>query len=160
MEYAKYVASAVAVKGYQQMNGVLNLTRSVRDVDNDSNRSFAIPYGISEESIEPLCPPIETLKYDVEACSPSGRAVVRMSSADDKCTVEVLDRGALTLRFDASEDHGKAVGDNWFGGFGFSSDETRLVYVAGECAPVACQLNVCNPLLFFSPEKTESHNIF
>ncbi|CAM9241933.1 unnamed protein product [Ectocarpus fasciculatus] len=142
MEYAKYVASAVAVKGYQQMNGVLNLTRSVRDVDNDSNRSFAIPYGISEESIEPLCPPIETLKYDVEACSPSGRAVVRMSSADDKCTVEVLDRGALTLRFDASEDHGKAVGDNWFGGFGFSSDETRLVYVAGECAPVACQLNV------------------
>ena len=133
MDYADYMKSAVAVKGYQADNGVLHMTRTVRDIDNDCSRSYFTPYTVTPTSIEPLCPPIEVVKCDLQATSPSGRNIVRVSMVDEKCILEIMRGGSLVMRIDASDMHEKAIGDNWFGGYNFSHDETQLVYVAGTC---------------------------
>lgn len=128
MDYANFVSTAVAIKGYQQENGVLHLTRTVRDIDNDCTKAYFIPY---DSKMTPLCSPVEVVKSDVAASSPSGNRLVRMAFSDEKCLIEVFVCGVLTLRVDGSEAHGRPIGDSWFGGYSFSKDEERLVYVAG-----------------------------
>lgn len=164
MDFANFVKTAVALKGYQSDNGVINLTRSVRDIDGDTTRSYFTPYSVHHDSVKAICSPVETMKYDLEACSPSGNKCMRVSTADGNCIVEVLEDGCLTLRIDASDHHDKVIGDNWFGGYSFTRDERRVVYVAGvyELAVVRNSFYLCSciSILFLVPKKPKPTTFF
>jgi hypothetical protein len=132
MDYAESVSKAVSVKGYQYHNE-LNLFRSVRDIEKDSSRSYFTPYAIDEGSklLNPIFPPIEVHKYDIDVLSPSSRITIRMNSSDNKYFIEILCEKSLVMRIDVSDVHEKIIGDEWFGGASFSPNEDYFVYVAG-----------------------------
>jgi hypothetical protein len=132
MEYCKAISSSVAVKGYQ-CDDIIQLTRSVRDCDNDTSRSYVTTLWISpDNSLRHIANPVEIAKTDFSACSQTSRVTVTSTSAaDGKCSIDIFRDGALHMRVNAAELHEKIIGDEWFGGYSFSYNEDYLVYVAG-----------------------------
>ena len=141
VEYSNALKLSVAIKGFQ-VDNIIQLTRSVRDCENDSIRSFSYHLLLTpDRKLQNVANPVEVTKSDLTAHSKSGQVTVKStSSGDGKCAIDVLREGSLSVRVDASEMHEKIIGDEWFGGYSFSPDERRIVYVAGEIRNIMCDL--------------------
>mmetsp|Transcript_38380 Transcript_38380/g.39056 ORF Transcript_38380/g.39056 Transcript_38380/m.39056 type:complete len:297 (+) Transcript_38380:39-929(+) len=116
---------------------VITVSRISRDVDEDRVRSTLESY-ISLPTRENLC------KLPTSACeispasfldtSPSGKkSLVARLGKDDAPILEYSgSENKAGYRIDASKVHGKIIGDSWFGGCSWSSDERFVAYVASK----------------------------
>jgi hypothetical protein len=102
------------------------VTRSIRDIDDDKSRLFTetlqvlpkqlVPVqGLNSESVKPLFQDI----------SPSGLLALslRQGGKSDEIPLIHLNGADRSHYLDASDYHGKFVGDSWFGGVSWSHDE-------------------------------------
>jgi acylaminoacyl-peptidase len=138
-------------KGVAPQHFTLLGMRSVRDTDENTQRSYfenysvdagndavpwkdAIPWKIT--SIVPMSVNPKCVQYDI---SRSGRLSVGfynsgIGTAGEKkekgSFIEIVDNEFGLFRVDTSTIHGKIVGDSWFGGCSWSSDENFIAYIA------------------------------
>jgi acylaminoacyl-peptidase len=122
----------------QQINATIS--HSVRDIDEDKTKMFCDNYMISslendEEILKKISSnlPAEIVKPIAMDLSPSGNKVIFLRHGkDDKPLIEIHNNedNNQNMIIDSSEVHGKFVGDSWFGGVSWSSDETYVTYVA------------------------------
>ena len=160
--YNAAISASVDITSAYLRNGIITLTRSARDVDSNSRRSFLyqIPLtGIGSNSATPttqttvVMPPPTELPTKIKARipSPSGDKVAILveeaiakngedSKAEDtRAVFEIWTDGGhnLASRIVLPKDmHGKVCTDmTWFGGFSWSPDEMTLVYVAESKPP-------------------------
>jgi hypothetical protein len=141
-DYSNIVGSSVAVSATLQGNRIINLRRKVRDINNNSAKTFSCPYICNDTSIKPLLAPVEVSKRAIECNSASGLLNIKINDTsggsgakEGKCVIEVTRDISLEKMIDVSNVHGKVIGDGWFGKSGcnhFSSDEKYFVYVAGQ----------------------------
>ena len=111
---------------------IITVTRSVRDVDEDKSRLFTetlqLPSGITED-IPSLFPVkgsnFEAIRPTFQDISPSGNFTLslRQGGKNDEIPLIHLLGSKTSHYLDASEYHGKFVGDSWFGGVSWSHDE-------------------------------------
>lgn len=127
--YSTIVSKSVSISCSEQQN-VLHLTRSVRDIENDSTRSYYSTYLVQNE-ITPITKPIEIQKYVFDLSSKSMKYTIRAFNLEEKCILEVYENGSLLYKIDSTDIHRKANGDAWFGSPSFSADESMFSYVAG-----------------------------
>jgi hypothetical protein len=119
-------------------NPVVTVSRSIRGIDEDRPRSFheTLLYGEDDLSLKRVASnSLDVAKPTLYDVSPSGTTISLFNtfygaSKEDKCIIEIgLEQGE-TYRIDASSVHGPAMGDSWFSGVSWSSDERYVVYVA------------------------------
>lgn len=111
---------------------IVTVTRSVRDIDDDKSRLFTetyqLPSGIDEEksSLYPVKGTnFEAIRPVFQDISPSGNFTLslRQGGKNDEIPLIQLNGADKSHYLDASEYHGKFVGDSWFGGVSWSHDE-------------------------------------
>eukprot|EP01041_Mallomonas_annulata_P010128 gene10128-21122_t len=126
------------------LGNLITVSRIVRDTDEDKSRSFIDTFiptsstvsgndvlqriAISSSEISPI------IFSDI---SPSGlRSVYGKSGKDDIPILEFAGtEDNIGYRIDCSKIHGKIVGDSWFGGVSWTSDERFVAYVAYKKSP-------------------------
>ena len=69
-------------------------------------------------------------KTVLTSTSPSGALTVTISNKEESALVEVNSMLSSSFNVDASKHHGKVIGDAWFGGTSWSSDERYFAYVS------------------------------
>ena len=142
-DYSLIVGSSAAVTATLQGNRIINLRRKVRDINNNTSKTFSCPYIFSDTAIKPLLAPIEVSRRVIDCSSSSGLLNIKINDAssspsakDVKCVIEVTRDISLEKIIDVTNVHGRVIGDGWFGQSGcnhFSADEKYFVYVAGQC---------------------------
>lgn len=136
-DYSNIVGSSAAVSASLQSNRIITLRRTVRDISNNTTKSFSCPYIHSDTAIKPLLAPVEIVKKVIDCSSVSGMVSVKVSDGgkEGKCVIEIVRDISLEKIIDVSSVHGRVIGDAWFGRSGcnhFSADEKYFVYVAGK----------------------------
>jgi hypothetical protein len=134
-EYATIIAKSVSISCCER-NNILHVTRSVRDIDNDTSRSFYSTYFINNTNnnsanITPISLSIEVPKLAFDVYSKSGEYNIRAVNSDEKSVLEIYRHGSLRMKIDSTDIHRKINGDAWFGGYSFSNDNRYFAYVAG-----------------------------
>mmetsp|Transcript_10300 Transcript_10300/g.15627 ORF Transcript_10300/g.15627 Transcript_10300/m.15627 type:complete len:825 (+) Transcript_10300:104-2578(+) len=143
--YQDFVSSAVDFSGCYVRNGFVTATRSVRDIDTNSRRSFV--YNIPLISPSLAAPPMElSAKIKARIPSPSGNKLAVL--VEESVPSDIEGKGQDTKRHVMevwtnkghqlakrivlpSTIHGPVCTDfAWFGGISWSPDETALVYSA------------------------------
>lgn len=123
---------------------VLSSHRSVRDVGQDSRRTFFEVHteGSPEEKSLRTVSTVETIPTDIYDISASGEKSIAIRSNTKAATaVTTIDLIYNTpndcqqpvsgsVRVDVSHIHGKVIADTWFGGCSWSSNERYFSYVA------------------------------
>ena len=143
--YNAAVSASVDIAGAHLRNGALTVTRSARDVDSNSRRSFLYRIPVPPANFIP--PPTELApKIKARIPSPSGNKVAILveeaiakngesaKPEDTRTAFEIWTEGgsSLAARIVLPKDaHGKVCTDvAWFGGFSWNPEETALVYAA------------------------------
>eukprot|EP00985_Skeletonema_marinoi_P002619 scaffold1069_cov112-Skeletonema_marinoi.AAC.3 len=143
--YQDFVSSAVDFSGCYVRNGFVTATRSVRDIDTNSRRSFV--YNVPLISPSLAAPPMElSAKIKARIPSPSGDKLAVL--VEESVPSDIEGKGQDTKRHVMeiwtnkghqlakrivlpSTIHGPVCTDfAWFGGISWSPDETALVYSA------------------------------
>lgn len=114
--------------------------RSVRDVDDNSGRAFLETYltanRFSNWKLLNIAAILKPVQYDL---SKSGKTSVAffnngISTAGTKkengSFIEIVDEETGSARIETTSLHGKVIGDSWFGGLSWSTDERYVIYVA------------------------------
>ena len=136
--------------GKERNDLIVSTFRSVRDVDENSSRSYVQNYFVTVNEAKsswkntptlPLSAAPKCVLYDI---SRSGRVSVSFYNAgvgtagvkkDQGSFIEVIDQEDGLFRLDTSNVHGKIVSDTWFGGCSWSANETFVAYVAQLTTP-------------------------
>ncbi|KAL2916289.1 hypothetical protein HK105_204045 [Polyrhizophydium stewartii] len=112
-------------------------TLAARDFDRKAKRPLRIAVVVDAAAAAPRVLarslPADAGDAGIAATSPSGRRLLS-SRVVDKKRIEITTHGSLTT-VDVTKKHGDFFADGTFGGVGWSSDETKLVYVADREAP-------------------------
>lgn len=154
-DYSNIVGSSAAVTATLQGNRIINLRRKVRDINNNTTKTFSCPYICNDTSIKPLLAPVEVAKRVIDCNSLSGLLNIKFNetgstgSKDLKCVIEVTRDISLEKIIDVSGVHGKVISDGWFGSSGcnyFSCDEKYFVYVAGQSVHTIVMSCHCHPI--------------
>ena len=143
--YQDFVSSAVDYQNVYVRNGFVTATRSVRDIDTNSRRSFLHNIPLSSPSL--AAPPMElSTKIKARIPSPSGSKLAVL--VEESVPSDIEGKGQDTKRYVMevwtnkghqlakrivlpSTIHGPVCTDfAWFGGISWSPDETALVYSA------------------------------
>jgi len=131
--YGRLCSAAVTIAdGWLLPGGGVELQRSVRDVDEDRNRTFRYTFRRNDKD----CPMPAEMPLFVSAVlpSPSGRCTARVVTLGEKpkarVCLELWQQGSLTARVDASKFHDSVLVGGTFGGFAWSRNELQIVYVA------------------------------
>jgi acylaminoacyl-peptidase len=143
--YQDFVSSAVDFRDVYVRNGFVTATRSVRDIDTNSRRSFLYNIPLSSPSL--AAPPMElSTKIKARIPSPSGAKLAVL--VEESVPSDIEGKGQDTKRHVMeiwannghqlakrivlpSTMHGPVCTDfDWFGGISWSPDETALVYSA------------------------------
>eukprot|EP00986_Skeletonema_menzelii_P013582 scaffold8048_cov134-Skeletonema_menzelii.AAC.2 len=143
--YQDFTSSAVDFSGCDVRNGLVTATRSVRDIDTNSRRSFV--YNIPLASPSLAAPPMELpTKIKARIPSPSGSQLAVL--VEESVPSDIEGKGQDTKRHVMeiwtnnghhlakrivlpSSIHGPVCTDfAWFGGISWNPDETALVYSA------------------------------
>ena len=155
--YNHFFSASVDISdaSFNEVTGLLSVTRSVRDVDCNTRRKYLYKYSIESDSgaLRMSIPPLEIpSKVLLQIPSPSGLKMALLIKEDD--VIENADNSAgITSRqvFEIWTDngtrlerrivlpkvmHGKVCTDtSWFGGIAWNPDENALVYVAEQSVP-------------------------
>eukprot|EP01041_Mallomonas_annulata_P013860 gene13860-29499_t len=109
------------------------VSRIVRDIDEDKRIEASLIL-LSQRHLQPLLEISPIIFSDI---SPSGlRSVYGKSGKDDISILEFAGtEDNIGYRIDCSKIHGKLVGDSWFGGVSWTSDERFVAYVAFKKLP-------------------------
>jgi hypothetical protein len=135
-QYSSSVASAWLRKSHPSLPPLVTAIRAVRDVDEDSVRSVQEQFVISagdgpgNDGQLSMLSSFPTAKPDIIDISPSGKKTFSATNKDDVPLLQVTDHVSTSFKVDASEEHGKVVGDAWFGGVSWSADDRFVAYVA------------------------------
>jgi len=144
---AKIFGFSQTLAGFVRVNfdsPVVTLLRTVRDIEDDAPRTVSeifIPgppatMASDTDAVQTLLqipsaalPVAKPLVFDV---SPSGLRTVActMTSATPPAMFVEVNSPDRVFKIDTTDLHGKFVGDNWFGGASWSSDERYVCYVA------------------------------
>jgi len=119
------------VSGWLRGNSCF-VQRSVRDLNDDTTRVFVDNMRLEGDSLL-RCPfSVESLKFVALDVSPSleKTLILRTSQKDEKPIIELQDTRRGNLKIDASDVHSKVLGDSFFGGISWSSDERYVAYTA------------------------------
>jgi len=133
-EYASGPAGYSAYGAGWLRKGGVTLQRSVRDLNEDSIRTFVDSYSVEEEPgssstdgfVKSCAPSVDAAKYAKMDISKSGRKTIvfrNLVGKDGKAkpVIEVNtqgEEGAKSIKIDASKMHGVVLGDAWFGSSG------------------------------------------
>jgi acylaminoacyl-peptidase len=117
---------------------IASVQRNIRGLDEDRVRTFQETFIVSSgELVKITSNYLDVAKPVCSDLSPSGARTVSFYNTfygaavkEDKPIIEVITNNSETFRIDASEHHGKVIGDAWFGGCSWSSDELFVTYVA------------------------------
>ena len=119
----------------------MGFQRNVKDIDNDTTRSYLQIYerdtGSSGRLLPSSFPQTEVVKPVFALNSVSSNLSIKAMNVDSaggksKSIFEIFRNGSLVQRVDASGYHGKIVGDDWFGGASLSADDQLFAYVASK----------------------------
>ncbi|KAL7436806.1 hypothetical protein ACHAXM_005764 [Skeletonema potamos] len=163
--YQDFVSSAVDFRDVYVRNGFVTATRSVRDIDTNSRRSFLYNIPLSSPSL--TAPPMElSTKIKARIPSPSGSklaVLVEESVPSDiegkghdikRHVMEVWTNNGHQLAKRIvlpSTMHGPVCTDfDWFGGISWSPDESVLVYSA--------EVNKPKTVSYFATPKDDDSN--
>ena len=117
----------------------LTVSRSYRDIEEDSSKLFTEsyllpPHGSDKSSLTKVnAGSFEMLKPVVHDISPSGLYSISLrhgGKTEDVPMILLTGSNDVSHYLDVSDMHGKFVGDTWFGGLTWSSDEKYVAYVA------------------------------
>ena len=141
--YSSILQRAGSFSGGWLRGSVVTVARSFRDIDEDGSKLFSETYLATATSLSKVgsaAALFEAVKAVVSDISPSGRVSVSFrhgGKTDDVPMILVnhANAAAAPLYLDVSELHGKFVGDTWFGGLSWSSDERYVAYVAHKKPP-------------------------
>ena len=140
-------------------NHSVTVLRSSRGIDEDRARTALEVYTCTNnEKITRLSSQsLDVVKPVVFDISPSGAQTVAFHNAwynasgakEDKPTIELTSDNAESYRIDVSNAHGPILGDTWFGGCTWSSDERFVAYVA--------QVKLEKPQTYFGSQSYASY---
>eukprot|EP00741_Cyanophora_paradoxa_P005339 tig00000880_g5178.t1 len=117
---------------------------SQRDLKQKKQRSFITQHATEGGAVRQTAIPIEVPSEVAVSVSPSGRYTayfrpVPDAKADEagrpKGYVEVWDQSGIVANIATEGKHGAVYADEWFKGFSWSADESRLAYVAEQLPP-------------------------
>ncbi len=128
-------------KGKSNLGSLIYASRSVRGLDEDRPRSFIDTYVgdvQSKDLIRLNSQSLDLSKPTIYDISPSNSLNISLYSVyfgvngvkEEKPYLEVQGDDVESFRLDVSAVHGSFIGDTWFGGTSWSSDERYFVYVA------------------------------
>lgn len=132
MDYCQAINNITTIKAIQFDENLINVKRTVKDIEKDTNKVYFTSYSTSGTKLKALFPFVEVLKYDIDVSNSNNSINIKMlNSLDGKCLIEVFTNESLLYRLDVSEVHDKVIGDDWFGGCSFSPNGKYFTYVAG-----------------------------
>ena len=106
--------------------------KSIRDLNEDTLRLQVDTLVASRDRLERVSmPAVDSVKPAAIEISPSGKySLIIRNGKEDKPIVELNSIDGVCFKVDASEYHGKVVGDSFLGLISFSKDEKFAAYVA------------------------------
>ena len=112
---------------------IITTLKSIRDIDEDASRLISETFLAPSDDRNLLqylpstsLPIAKSVIYDV---SPKGKTLSITHNKDGNSVIE-LNTLSYDIKIDASNYHGKVLGDTWFGGVSWSYDERYVAYVA------------------------------
>ena len=137
--YASVLGSSGSYPSGWLRGNTLTVSRSYRDIEEDSSKlfteSYLLPaYGSEKLSLTKVnAGSFEMIKPVVQDISPSGMYTISLrhgGKSEDTPMILLSGGNDVSHYLDVSDIHGKFVGDTWFGGLTWSSDERYVAYVA------------------------------
>ena len=137
--YASVLGSSGSYPSGWLRGNTLTVSRSYRDIEEDSSKLFTESYllpasGSGKSSLTKVnAGSFEMIKPVVHDISPSGLYSISLrhgGKTEDIPMILLSGNNDVSHYLDVSDIHGKFVGDTWFGGLTWSSDERYVAYVA------------------------------
>jgi acylaminoacyl-peptidase len=143
LSYSSSLSQGWLRKTSSSHHHLISAIRSIRDVDDNQNKSFFENYLCSGSnnqldhlSTVPLSANPKAVLFDISLSSRYSVSFYNNgigaggTKKETGSFIEIIDKEDGSYRIDTSTIHGKIVGDSWFGGCSWSSDEKYLIYVA------------------------------
>lgn len=129
-DYCAVLGSSVTISSGSIAGKVITLFKNVRDIDQDTSRTYVESFLCDENNLSPVGAPLEVVKMACHDVSPSGKTISLKYGKDEIPLVEIRSPTGSHL-INVSDIHGKFVCDNWFSdGVSWSSDEQYVIYIA------------------------------
>lgn len=114
----------------------ITVLRSIRDLDENKSKQFIETFNYknkNQQFYRNPCFPIEIIKPVIFSLSHSQKKSICIKAIEKRSIIEFSNNlTSESFRIDASSIHGDVIGDSWFAGASWSSDERYFAYVAKE----------------------------